>query len=288
MGSNETKNLWLAIGAGIFAVFLLYSYSQEKKAELDKQFGTKKRVVVAKQDIGEMDTVYDTMLEYKEIPTDYVEPGTIDNTDDVIGSIAAVPIPKGQQILKNKLHEPGADTGIASQIAPSKRAITIPANENQSVARLIRPGDRVDILAAIDIGKGVNQRREVQIIMQDVIVLATGVNIVNNVPRTLEKDPSGRSLIQTNLTGDTRYTSITVELDLKKAQDMIYLVATNPSSIFLALRNPSDRHQVPPIQPSTADSISANSYIPALDPSRVPANNPVQQQVIPPVNRTGR
>lgn len=288
MGSNETKNLWLAIGAGIFAVFLLYSYSQEKKAELDKQFGTKRRVVVAKQDIGEMDTVYDTMLEYKEIPTDYIEPGTIDNTDDVIGSIAAVPIPKGQQILKNKLHEPGADTGIASQIAPSKRAITIPANENQSVARLIRPGDRVDILAAIDIGKGVNQRREVQIIMQDVIVLATGVNIVNNVPRTLEKDPSGRSLIQTNLTGDTRYTSITVELDLKKAQDMIYLVATNPSSIFLALRNPSDRHQVPPIQPSTADSISANSYIPALDPSRIPANNPVQQPVTLPVNRTGR
>lgn len=288
MGSTETKNLWLAIGAGIFATFLLYSYSQEKKAELDKQFGTKKRVVIAKQDIGEMDTIYDTMLEYKEIPTDYMEPGTIDNTDDVIGSIAAVPIPKGQQVLKNKLHEPGAETGIASQIAPSKRAITIPVNDQQAVAKLIRPGDRVDILGVIDVGKGVNQRREVQVLMQDVIVLATGVNVVNTVPRTLEKDGSGRSLIQTNLTGDTKYPSLTIELDLKKAQDLIVLVATNPGNIFFALRNPSDRHQVPPMQPSTAESISTNSYIPALDSSRVPANNPAQQPVNSPLNRTGR
>lgn len=60
---NETRNLWLAIGAGVFATFLLYSYSQEKKAEYDKKFGTTKRVIVAKEDIGEMQTVYDTMVE---------------------------------------------------------------------------------------------------------------------------------------------------------------------------------------------------------------------------------
>lgn len=293
MGSNDTKNLWLAIGAGIFATFLIYSYSQEKKAELDKQFGTKKRVVVAKQDIREMDTVYDTMLEYKEIPNDYLEPGTIDNTDDIIGSIAAVPIPKGQQVLKNKLLEPGAETGIASQVAPSKRAITIPVNDYQAVAKLIRPGDRVDILAAIDSGKGVNQKREVQLLMQDVIILATGVNVVNNIPRTLERDASGRSLIQTNLSGDTKYTTVTIEVDPKKAQDIIYLLSTSPGNIFMALRNPSDRHQLPPMPVSSADTISGSAYPVNTDANRIPATTPtmgttppLQQQ--PVFNRTGR
>ena len=48
MGSNETRNLWLSILFGVFASFLIYSYSQEKKAEYDKKFGAIKSVVVAK------------------------------------------------------------------------------------------------------------------------------------------------------------------------------------------------------------------------------------------------
>ena len=170
---NETRNLWLSLGAGIFATFLLYSYSQEKKAEYDKQFGSTKRVVIAKADIAEMQTVYDTMVETVERPGTYIEPDAVTIPEEIIGNVAAIPIKKGQQITKNALLTPGPDTGISLQVTPSKRAVSIPVDEVRGVAKLIRPGDRIDIIVALDAGKGANARRETTILMQDVVVLAT-------------------------------------------------------------------------------------------------------------------
>ncbi len=145
MGSSETKNLYISLALGIFATFMLYSYSQEKKAEYDKRFGSTKRVVVAKEDIAEMQTIYDTMVETRELPADFIQPDAITIPDEIIGNVAATPIRKGQTVLKNNLLTPGPDTGISLQVAPSKRAVTIPIDEVRGVAKLIRPGDRVDI-----------------------------------------------------------------------------------------------------------------------------------------------
>ncbi len=255
MGSNETRNLWISIAAGVFATFLLYSYSQEKKAEYDKKYGSTKRVVIAKEDIAEMQTIYDTMLETEERPSSFVQPDAINVPDEIIGNVAAVPIKKGQMIVKNNLLTPGPDTGISLQVAPSKRAVTIPVDEVRGIAKLIRPGDRVDIVAAIDSGKGVNQKREVSILMQDVVVLATGLSVVNNIPRTFELDSTGKNITQIALTGDTKYTTITVEANPKEAQDLIYILSTSPGNLYFTLRNPNDRTLPPRMPSSTAESV---------------------------------
>lgn len=281
MGSNDTRNLWLSIAAGIFATFLLYSYSQEKKAEYDKRFGSTKRVVVAKEDIAEMQTVYDTMVETKEMPADFIQPDAITVPDEIIGNVAAVPIRKGQMILKNNLLTPGPDTGIALQVAPSKRAVSIPVDEVRGVAKLIRPGDRVDIFAAVDSGKGVNQKREVFTMMTDVVVLATGVSVMNNIPRMFELDSTGKNLTQIALTGDTKYTTITVEATPKEAQDLFYILSTAPGNLFFALRNPSDR-TIPPRMPSSTSDTVAGKPIVAFEQTPVMAPPPV---VMPPVQQ---
>jgi len=279
MGSNDTRNLWLSIAAGVFATFLLYSYSQEKKAEYDKRFGSTKRVVVAKEDIAEMQTIYDTMVETKDLPADFIQPDAVSIPDEIIGNVAAVPIRKGQMVVKNNLLTPGPDTGIALQVAPSKRAVSIPVDEVRGVAKLIRPGDRIDIYAAVDSGKGINQRREVFALMNDVPVLATGVSVVNNIPRMFELDSTGKNLSQIALTGDTKYSTITVEATPKEAQDLIYILSTSPGNLFFALRNPSDR-TIPARAPSsTAESVLGKPTI-ALDaaPSIAPA---APQMVMP-------
>jgi pilus assembly protein CpaB len=279
MGSNETRNLWLSIGAGIFATFMLYSYSQEKKAEYDKRFGSTKRVVVAKEDIAELQTVYDTMVETKEMPADFIQPDAITVPDEIIGNVAATPIRKGQMIVKNNLWSPGPDTGIASQVAPTKRTVTIPIDEVRAAAKLIHPGDRLDIYAAIDTGKGLAQKREVFMMMQDVVVLATGQNVMNNIPRTFELDSSGKNLQQIALTGDTKYTTITVEASPKEAQDLIYILATSPGNLFLSVRNPNDRAQVPKMASSSSDTLAGRPTI-SLDAPAVPVN-PVAIQPAP-------
>ncbi|MFZ3229586.1 MAG: Flp pilus assembly protein CpaB [Pseudobdellovibrio sp.] len=262
MGPNESRNLWISLGAGVFATFMLYSYSQEKKAELEKSVGDKVRVIVAKEDIREMDSIYDNVLETVEKNKVDIEPDAYTSIPDIVGGVAAIPIKKGQTITRNKVLEPGPETGMAIQVSPNKRAVTIPISDERANARLIRPGDRVDIMALIDSGKGVNQKREVTILMQDVVILATGVNVHNNLPRTIEKDPSGKNLIQTTLTGDTKYGTITIEADLMQAQDLIYLVSSNSSSLYFLLRNPHDRKIISPRLPaSSADSIQSRTMV---------------------------
>ncbi len=143
--NNESRTLWISIGAGLFAAFLLYSYSQEKKADYDKKFGTMKAVVVAAKNIEEMRTIDDTMLEVVQRPGDFIEPGALQDKELAVGQVAGKAIKKGEQILDSKLLLPGPETGISLQVAPSKRAVTLPVDEVRGVAKLIRPGDRVDI-----------------------------------------------------------------------------------------------------------------------------------------------
>lgn len=255
MGPNESRNLWISIGAGVFATFLLYSYSQEKKTEIEKAAGDTVRVVVAREDISQMDNIYDNALEIKEKLRKDVEPDSYESIPAVVGSVAAIPIKKGQTLTRNKVLELGPETGMAVQVSPGKRAVTIPVNDDRANARMIRPGDRVDIMAIVDSGKGLNQRREVTVLMQDVVILATGPNVSNNLPRTIERDPSGRALVQTNLTGDTKYNTITIEAKIEEAQDLIYLAATNSSSLYFLLRNPHDRRIQPRVPASTAEDI---------------------------------
>lgn len=261
MGPNESRNLWISIGAGVFATFMLYSYSQEKKAELEKNYGDKVKVVVAKEDIREMDTIYDNVLEVVEKSRSEVEPDYYSSIPEVIGGVAAIPIKQKQTLTKNKVLEPGPETGMAIQVSPNKRAVTMPVSDDRANARLIRPGDRVDIMAVIETGKGATQKREVSVLMQDVVILATGVNVHNNLPRTIERDPTGRNLIQTTLTGDTKYNSITIEADVQQAQDLVYLVSTNPSSLFFLLRNPHDRKVLPRLPSSSGETIQSRTSV---------------------------
>lgn len=291
MGSNDTRNLMISIVAGVFATFLLYSYSQEKKAEYDKKFGTTKRVVVAKEDIQEMQNIYDTMLETVELPSQFVQPGAVTLPEEAIGTVAAIPIKKGQVISKNNLLTPGPDTGIALQVAPSMRAVTIAVDDVRGVAKLIRPGDRVDILVAVDIGKGVNARRELTTLLQDIPVLATGVSVVNNIPRVIEADASGKNLQQIALTGDTKYGNITVEVSPKDAQDLHYINSTSPGNIYFTLRNPNDRTKQPRMPSSTSDSVSGKPTV-SLDSGSAPSLTPPSMMptrpmipTAPPANR---
>lgn len=240
MSPNETRTLWISVACAVFAVFLMYSYSQEKKAEYDRRFGSSKRVIVAKEDIAEMQTIDDTMLDIIERPVDFIEPGAMNEPELLIGQVAATPIKKGEQISKSQLLPPGPFTGISLQVSPGKRAVPLPADELHSVGRLLKPGDRIDLIAALDYGKGNNQRKEVKTIMQDIVVLATGLRVVNNIPRLYERN-SDKTTSILNYKGDTQYSFIVIEVDPKQAQDLTYILATAPGALFASLRNPNDR-----------------------------------------------
>ena len=238
MNKNETLTLWLSIGAAILAVMLLYSYTQEKSDQISKKFGAMTSVVTAVRDIGEMETVDDSMVQLKEYPSSFVQPEAVLTMEEAIGLVALAPLSKGEQVLRTKITRPGPTTGLSLQVSPTKRALTIPIDESRGVAKLLKPGDRVDLIVALDVREGARQKKEIKTIMQDVVILATGIKVVNELPRVFE-EISGNSFIR-NIRAATDFNSITIEADPKDVQDLVYILATSPGSLFLSLRHPSD------------------------------------------------
>jgi pilus assembly protein CpaB len=245
MESNQTRTLLISIGCGLFAMFLLWSWSVEQQKTMNRKFGTFARVVVASEDIAEMETIDESKLKFTEHPADFLQPEAISDVENAVGQVAAVPIKAGEQILQTKLLLPGPETGLSMEVSPGRRAITLPIDDMRGVSRLLRPGDRIDIVAALDYGKGPDAKREVRTILQDVVVLATGLNVVNKIPRRFELDGNGKTINRINLNASTNFTTITIEGKPDEVQQLVYILATAPGSLFTVLRNPSDRAQAP-------------------------------------------
>jgi pilus assembly protein CpaB len=185
-----------------------------------------------------METLDESKLSLTEQPVDFIQPEALAEVDRAVGMVALAPIKAGEQILQNKIMEPGPVTGLSLQVTPTKRAVTLPIDETRGVAKLLKPGDRIDLIAALDVGHPPNQHREVKTIMQDVTVLATGLRVVNELPRLFER--GGKEDFIRNLRADTNFTSITVEASPSEAQNLIYILATSPGSLFVTLRHPTD------------------------------------------------
>ena len=106
MNNNETRTLWISLITAFAAVFLLYSYTQEKSAELTKNFGTKKNIIVAAENINEMETIDDTQLQIVERPEKFVEPNAILSIEDAVGLVALAPISHGHRVSFCRIRSP--------------------------------------------------------------------------------------------------------------------------------------------------------------------------------------
>ncbi|MGK5086261.1 Flp pilus assembly protein CpaB [Bdellovibrionota bacterium FG-2] len=248
----NSKVLTLSLVMAVLAVFFVSSYVGSMEEETKKKFGTEVLVLTAKRDVKEMETLNETAFELKSIPKTFLEPASVfyekkDKDDKEVtksikslsGAVAVVPIKKGEQITFNKFTEPSIRTGLAPQITPGRRAVSVPVNETSGVSKLIKPGDRVDLLAVIDTGGG-KQSKVAKTILQDVVVLSVGRNVTNNVPRLVEVDTqSGKEKIR-SLTEDSNFASVTLEVEPMQAQALALVMASGDSALSLSLRNNDD------------------------------------------------
>ena len=103
----------------------------------------------------------------------------------------------------------------------------------------VKPGDRVDVIATIDLGGG-RENKVTKTILQDTLVLSVGRHVTNNLARIVEADAAnGRERIK-NLSEDTSFSSLTVEVNPAQAQQIALLIAAGDNSLTLALRNNDD------------------------------------------------
>jgi pilus assembly protein CpaB len=252
----NNKALTLSLCMALIAVFFVQSYVGSIEDEAKKKFGTEITVLQAKRNIKEMETINETMLEIVKIPKRFLQPATIywevkegqkDVSEEAItkgmkaltGTVALVPIKKGEQITTNKVVDPGLRTGLAPQIAPGRRAIAVPVNEFSGVAKLVKPGDRVDLIAVLDMGGG-KDKKIAKTILQDVVVLSTGRTVTNNVARVIEADPYGGKDKVRSTAEDSTFASVTLEVDPAQAQMLALVMGNGDNALMLSLRNNDD------------------------------------------------
>jgi len=223
--------------AGI-AVFMVDSFIEGREAQFKQEYGNMVRVVVAKMDIKEMELIDDRKIQTITVPRKFKMPGAFDNIEQLYNTIAAVPIKANEQITKPRVTYPGARSGLSRQISVNKRALSIQVSEGQAVSKLIKPGDRVDVLTLVDYAGGRKEKLKVKTVLQDVYILATGLNVTKEIPLIGMK--VDKEVKKMNLNNYTNFNTVTLELSPAEVQKMIFLI-TAGNGIYLSLRNNDDK-----------------------------------------------
>lgn len=229
-----TTSLMLAA----IAVFMIYSYIESRETELQSDYGNQTPVVVAKEDIKELEIIDDRKVHLINVPSKFQMPGHFKRVEDLYNTIAAVPIKKGEQITVPRVTYPGSQSGLSRQISIGKRAFALQVTENQAVSRLLKPGDRVDILALVDYASGKKEKLKVKTVLQDVLILSTGLFVTNSVPIVNIKGENDSR--QMKLNNYTNFNTVTLELTPFEVQKMVFLVSAG-NGIYLSLRNNDDK-----------------------------------------------
>ncbi len=116
------------------------------------------QIVVAAQDVDPGKQLFseDGAIRLQPWPEDSLPPEYFDALDQVDGKFARMEIPRGMPILPRMLGEPGGSIAVYGSSASlfgdeGKRAYVIPMDTQGAVAWAIKPGDHVDVLAAIQL-----------------------------------------------------------------------------------------------------------------------------------------
>lgn len=169
----------LALAGG--AAFFASEYFRQLEANMAQQDPGPQtvRIVAAKAKLkyGDRLTIKnaDKALRWVEWPKESVPQGAFTRAEDLFGEgkqesrTVLRGIEPGELVLKAKVSGFGENVRVASQVAPGKRAFTIPIDAVSGVAGLIAPGDRVDILLT----RTINRQPTTSVILQDVQVIAT-------------------------------------------------------------------------------------------------------------------
>jgi len=279
----NSKSMGLSVVMAGFAVFFVLTSVQSIEDTAKNRFGTEVTVLVAREDIKEMDTLVENMIEPKVVPSNFIEPTAIrfnkkvkeeesdfqEEVKKLLGNVALVSIKKGEQLAWNKITEASIKTGLAPQVAPGKRAMSVLVDEITSVSKLLKPGDRVDLISVIDIGAGAGGRENKvsKTLLQDVVILAVGRNVTNNLARKVDFDPqSGRTRVKSLVDFDG-YSSITIEVDPNQAQLLAAIMAGNGNRLVFTLRNNDDVDRTALGVSRASDALNEGVRLPASTPT---------------------
>lgn len=227
--------------AAVLTLLLWQFFLKGREDSLDFGFGSVD-VLCAARDIPPHRAITADLLGVRKIPRRFIEPRAIRerNTAQALkrvrGKVSAASIPEGSQITDFLLREPSAkETGVAPMLTPGKRGYVMRLG-NLEVARLLFPGDRIDILATLADSSGA---RTTYTILQNILVVAIDRDIIESRRGDKKEVTEGRVL--------------TLALDPQESQRLAHAQIESQGNIALVIRPSDDVTSVnlPPIDAST-------------------------------------
>lgn len=256
---ENRRTLMVAIGCVVVSILLIYAYVQLRRYELTKNFGEEVDVVVAKEEIPEYTTIDRSLaqIEVVQVFKKFKQPQTVSRLEDIWGKAAYMPISKGEQVPLSKLVQQDGKPVLDRQVHQTMRAVTLLISPHTGVGRLIRPGNRVDVLAVPTYEVKGQVVLEVKTIVQNALVLATGKRIQNEVPTTVSK--SVLDFLQVRFEQRKRkdffgelnppntsrptdeYRHLTLQLSPEDAEKVLFVAHSfGDQSLYFTLRNGAD------------------------------------------------
>ncbi|HOW90594.1 MAG TPA: Flp pilus assembly protein CpaB, partial [Elusimicrobiales bacterium] len=176
----EKKGVLVPMVLAIFAASIYWWVLTSKERALARNQETV-QVLTAKLDLPARTVLKDDLLEIQAIPRAYMQQDAqeIRSPSDiklVSNLVTAVRIPKGNQITLSALVSLSPEAGLSVKVPPGYRGCGLPMESD--MMRLIKPGDRVDVLVTFDAIMGNNQKEKVTATMlQNALVLGVGTNL---------------------------------------------------------------------------------------------------------------
>jgi pilus assembly protein CpaB len=203
--------------------FLLFAYL--KKFEEEASGGAPVKVLVARKQIEPGMMLTEELLATRVLPAAYVETRMVRESEKsrVVGLRMTTPLQAQQALNWTDLALTADDKrDLSSLIQPGMRAVAVRALSDDKSFSLIRPGDRVDVIATMPIEK--TDARQSVVLLQNVLVLAVGLD---TTPDNSKPSSPGTMEMILNLS-----------LTIPEAQ--LLELAVEKGKISVALRNPDD------------------------------------------------
>lgn len=182
MGNRRMLILVIAVALAGLTAFLTFNYanSADERAFKDAELVS---VLLVKKDIPKGfpgDRALDEGYVAREsIPRKFFPAKAITNAQSLRGQVALGPLSPGVPVVEGSFVEPRlAQESFAQRLAKGMQAVTLAVSDVQGVARLVVPGDHVNMMVTLDEPGGgpgaAGGGKQTQFVLQNIEVLAVG------------------------------------------------------------------------------------------------------------------
>lgn len=209
----KKKLLIAAIIVGLFAAVLLYLYASQLQKGTDELMRDQREVVKAARNIQAGTPLTKDRITTEKVPERFLPPNPLLEADlnIYLNTPFAVNVEQGAMILTSDFSVQEVSRTLSSKIPPDERAMSMPVDAISGVSGLLKPGDRVDILATFPVGNKeevvVDERGEDGVgyitlsLLQNVTLLAVGQEI-SDIPTGDQRQQAGYSTVTLSVTID--------------------------------------------------------------------------------------